>query len=253
MTANRISLLTAAFLTLATAARAESPPNFITMWSGFYGLRSVAVEPSGTLLTVDTNNLARYTSDGALIQNLAPTGRFHTLTDPADIAVAPTGEIYLLVRDLQGVPHVVKMSSSGVQITQWGGNGTGPGQFAYPAGIATDAAGNVYVADTGNLRVEVFDPGGGFVTQWPTQGCCHNPADLIAVGGIAYVAVGDPGFVEVYTTSGTFLSQWSITLADEAGSSQPTGIAMDAAGALYISDEFNRRVKKFTTSGVLLS
>lgn len=254
MSAHRISLLSAGLLTFAAIAHAEAPPSFKTMWGGFQTLRSVAAEPTGTVLAIDYyNGLRRYTSDGVFVQLVAPPGSGLDRPDPTDIAVAPTGEIYLLERDPQGIEHVVKLSSSGVPITQWGGHGTGPGQFIIPFGMATDAAGMVYVADTGNGRIEVFDSGGGFITQWPTHVSYHNPFDLVVSGGIVYVAVGNPGFVEMYTTSGAFLGEWSITLPDETVNSQPDGIALDAAGALYVGDAWNMRVKKFTTGGVLLS
>jgi DNA-binding beta-propeller fold protein YncE len=49
-------------------------------------------------------------------------------------------------------------SSSGTFITQWGPQWSENGQFEEPMGIAVDASGNVYVADSGNDRIEVFSP-----------------------------------------------------------------------------------------------
>ena len=52
----------------------------------------------------------------------------------------------------------------------WGGSGTGNGQFSAPEGIAIDAADNIYVADTGNHRIQKFNTSGTFVTKWGTNG-----------------------------------------------------------------------------------
>jgi DNA-binding beta-propeller fold protein YncE len=55
-------------------------------------------------------------------------------------------------------------------VTQWGSVGSGDGQFSNPAGVATDAAGNVYVADFGNHRIQKFTGTGVYLTQWGSFG-----------------------------------------------------------------------------------
>ncbi len=47
--------------------------------------------------------------------------------------------------------------------------GTGPGQFNGPSGIAVDSNGNVYVVDTFNARIQKFDSYGAYVLDWPTS------------------------------------------------------------------------------------
>jgi DNA-binding beta-propeller fold protein YncE len=61
--------------------------------------------------------------------------------------------------------RVVKVSKDGRWLMSWGTPGSGPGQFNTPHSIATDAAGNVYVADRGNRRIQVFDGEGKFLRQ----------------------------------------------------------------------------------------
>jgi len=50
---------------------------------------------------------------------------------------------------------------------EWGTRGTGPGQFELPHGVVVDAEGKVYVSDRETHRIEVFDPNGHFLTEWP--------------------------------------------------------------------------------------
>ncbi len=55
-------------------------------------------------------------------------------------------------------------------VTKWGSQGSGDGEFTNPVGAAVDSSGNVYVADTGNHRIQKFDTSGGFVIKWGSQG-----------------------------------------------------------------------------------
>jgi DNA-binding beta-propeller fold protein YncE len=52
--------------------------------------------------------------------------------------------------------RIQKFDASGMFLGAWGSNGTGDGQFRNPRGVATDAAGHVYVADHGNDRIQKF-------------------------------------------------------------------------------------------------
>jgi tripartite motif-containing protein 71 len=54
--------------------------------------------------------------------------------------------------------RIKKFNSNGAFITKWGSKGTADGQFEYPSGVAVDSSENVYVADTGNHRIQVFSP-----------------------------------------------------------------------------------------------
>ena len=61
--------------------------------------------------------------------------------------------------------RVAKVDKNGNWIKSWGEPGDGPGQFNTPHSIAADAQGNVYVADRGNRRIQVFDGDGKFLRQ----------------------------------------------------------------------------------------
>ena len=98
------------------------------------------------------------------------TGRSRdTFDQPTGVAVAPTGEIYVTDGEA-GNDRVVKFSSDGRYISEWGELGSGPGQFDNPHDIAVDARGRVFVADRGNGRIQIFDADGRFLDQWTQFG-----------------------------------------------------------------------------------
>ena len=83
---------------------------------------------------------------------------------PTAVAVAHDGSFY--VSDGYRNTRVMKFSSTGDFLFQWGTKGTGPAQFDLPHWVALDGAGNVYVADRENARVQIFNSSGAYLTQW---------------------------------------------------------------------------------------
>ncbi|HTS84472.1 MAG TPA: peptidyl-alpha-hydroxyglycine alpha-amidating lyase family protein [Usitatibacter sp.] len=88
----------------------------------------------------------------------AEDGRFRQVTD---VAFGPKGEIY--ISDGYINSRVAKADRNGKWLKSWGDRGDKPGEFNTPHNIATDAQGNVYVADRFNRRIQVFDGDGNFL------------------------------------------------------------------------------------------
>ena len=142
-------------------------------------------------------------------------------------------------------------------VTQWGTAGTGSGQFSQPAGVATDGAGFVYVADTGNNRIQKFTTAGVYVSQWGTLGAgngqLNGPFGLTVAGGKVFVVDTGNFRVQVFTTGGAYLYQWGSPGTGNGQFSQPLCVAVDGAGAVFVTDYNQNRVQKFTNTGSYLT
>jgi sugar lactone lactonase YvrE len=136
---------------------------------------AIAIDSSGNVYVTDWGNsrVQKFTSTGTYLTQWGLGGSGNAqFNGPAGIAVDSSGNVY--VAD-SGNQRIQKFSSAGVYITQWGSYGTGAGQFSFPVpigviGMAVDSGGNVYVADAGNSRVQIFSSTGTYITQFGSYG-----------------------------------------------------------------------------------
>ena len=89
--------------------------------------------------------------------------RWPVPANPTDVTWDPEGNIF--ISDGYINSRVAKFDKNGDWVKQWGGPGKGPSEFNTPHSIAADAKGNIYVADRGNRRIQVFDSNGGFLRE----------------------------------------------------------------------------------------
>jgi DNA-binding beta-propeller fold protein YncE len=147
-------------------------------------------------------------------------------------------------------------ASTGVPIAAPEGS-DGEGQFNEPRGIAIETQGNkIYVADTGNHRIQVFNQTGLFLFQWGSRGSgpgqFEDPSDIEvdSVNGKVYVADTGNHRIQVFTTSGVFLFQWGSQGSGPGQFEEPNGIAVNLTnGKVYVADTGNDRVQVFNGSG----
>jgi len=133
----------------------------------------------------------------------------------------------------------------------------GDGQFNEPWGIALDAQGMVYVADTWNGRIQVFDDQGNFVRKWgifnTTNGELGDPLALFGPRGLAMdragnLLVADTGNKRIlqFTPLGELVNQIGGGGITPGRFEEPTALAVDARdGSIFVADAWNRRIQKF--------
>jgi len=160
-----------------------------------------------------------------------------TFNGMADVAVAKNGDIF--IADGEGPnTRVVKFSKNGKFIKWWGGKGTEPGQFDQPHSIAVDSKDRVYVADRSNNRIQIFDSDGKFLDQWTNFG---TPWGLfITKNDMLYVVDGTANncLLIAGTKDGKVIDRIE-------GLSNPTAVAVDSKGAIYVGEVNGTNVKKF--------
>ena len=139
-------------------------------------------------------------------------------------------------------------------VTAWGTHGKGTGQFPLPKGIAADAEGHVYVADSNNHRIQKFNSTGTFIAQWGSYGTGEgefNQPFGIAVGADGWVYVIDRNNrrVQKFDSTGTFVAEWGSEGPGEGEFQMPHGIAVDPDGYVYVADTSNHRIQMFSLAG----
>lgn len=142
---------------------------------------------------------------------------------PTDVAVSPSGEIY--ITDGYGNTRVHKFSSEGQLLHSWGEPGVKPGEFSTPHGIWVDKQNKVYVVDRENNRVQIFNSEGIYLDEWRNF---YHPMDIFMdADGVFYVTDQTPRFT-VLNVKGEVLSRG---FAPDAGH----GIYGDSYGNLYLA------------------
>ena len=186
----------------------------------------VAVDGAGNLFVTDSgNNTIRKITPGGVVTTLAGTagltgtadgtGGNAQFSDPTGVAVDSSGNIYVTDTNTSVIR---KVTQAGVVTTLAGmagvtgaADGTGStARFNHPQDVAADGAGNLYVADSGNNTIRMITPGGVVTT----------------IGGVAGIVGSEDG------------------IGAAARFNNPTGLAVDNTGNLYVTEYSNNDVRK---------
>ena len=249
----------------------------------FSNPRSVAADAAGNVYVADaTNRRIRKMTPSGEVTTYAGDGQYQTKDGPAlsasfkypmGVAVDAAGNVYVADGDAN---RIRKIAVSGMVTTVAGsdtaGFADGPGaraKFHGPTGVAVDAAGMLYVADYGNNCIRRISTA-GIVTRWcgsTIAGFADGAGAYAQFNGPVNVAVAPAGIVYVADFQNnrirkisagvvtTLAGSGAAGFADGAGSTAkfnlPMGVATDATGNVYVTDDLNNRLRKVTSTGVV--
>ena len=260
--------------------------------ASLYGPEDVVVDATGNLFIADTrNNRIRKVDTNGIITTFAGNGTATfagdgtqatnaSLSRPTGLAFDAVGNLFIadnansVVRKV-GVNGIISTvaGTNGYAFSGDGGAATNAGLNG-PYGVAVDAHGSLFIADDGNQRIRKVGTNGiistvagtntyGFFGDGgtATNAALWNPCGLaVDAAGNLFIAdesnsrirkLGTNGIITTVagTNSAGVLGDGG--LAVDAGLNNPLGVAVDAAGNIFISDAFNNRLRKVNTNGII--
>lgn len=253
----------------------------------------VAVDTGGNLFITDfANHRIRKVESGGIITTVAGNGsigfagdggpaNLASLSGPFAVATDTSGNFFIAD---QNNNRIRKVNSGGI-ISTFAGNGTikfgGDGSQAVggslfsPSGVAADAAGNIFIADPGNVRVRKVDALTGIISTFAGNGSqgfsgddgpainasLNGPAAVAVDGsGNVYIADGSNqrirkvdsnGIITTVAGDGNFGFTGDGIPATSSSLAFPAGVAVDTNGNLFIADTFNSRIRKVDSNGII--
>jgi uncharacterized protein (TIGR03437 family) len=247
---------------------------------------AVAVDSAGNVYIAD-NNLIRKVSAAGIITTIAGNGTrgfsgdggpgtSAELDDAQGVAVDSAGNVYIAdtnnnrIRELSGGIITTIAGNNRIGFDGEGGPATQAALYS-PQGVAVDSNGNVYIADTQNVRVRKISDGiintiaGNSAFKFsgdggPAPSAALNLTDGVAVDSQGTVYIADTRNNRIRSVSGGIIRTVAGTgepgyLSDGVAANRtniwnPVGVAVDSAGNLYVADTYNNRIRK-VSNGIM--
>ncbi|XP_025094556.1 RING finger protein nhl-1-like [Pomacea canaliculata] len=148
-----------------------------------------------------------------------------------------------------------KYNQKGQAMIRFGERGNAERQFTWPRGVAVSPLDdNVYVADSSNHRVQIFDNTGCYIRSFGRYGQGEGEFDCLAgitVNGLGQVIIADRynHRIQIFDRNGSFQSAFGSEGINDGQLNYPWGIACDNMGFIYVCDKENHRVQVFQSNG----
>jgi streptogramin lyase len=212
------------------------------------------------------HQVIKFSPEGKVLMTLGKAGVAgnppDALTEPNDVVVAPNGEI-LVAEGHSGqnanakpdtVARISRFTKDGKFIASFGKMGTGPGEFRTPHGLAFDSRGRLFVADRGNVRLQIFDKDYKFLEEWKQfsrlSGIYIDNNDMLYGADSESSATSHPGGWKRGMRVGSAKDGKVLYFipdpeANPTSTSAAEGVAVDAAGNIYGAEVGPKAVKKY--------
>jgi sugar lactone lactonase YvrE len=216
----------------------------------------MSFDREGNLCVADTHyfRMLVYTTEGKLLDDRtiggesgSGPGQFNFVTDVAQDA---RGNYY--IAEYGEFDRVQKFTRDGRFLMQWGRHGSALGEFLRPQSMMLDADDRLWVADSCNHRVQVFettDEDATLVKSWGQEGSelgqLRYPYGLQLDGkGHVYLCEYGNHRVQKFTLAGELVGWWGVNGRKEGELCQPWTAQLDSRGRLHVLDSYNHRVQR---------
>ena len=212
------------------------------------------------------HQVIKFSPEGKVLMTLGKAGVKgnppEALTEPNDVITAPNGDIFVAeghAGQNSGAPpdtiaRISKFTKDGTFVKSWGKLGSAPGEFRTPHGLAFDSRGRLFVADRGNVRLQIFDQDGKFLAETKAfsrlSGIYIDKADRLYGADSESSEASHPGGWKRGMRVGSardLTVQYFIPDPETkpTGTSAAEGVAVDAAGNIYGAEVGPKAVKKY--------
>ena len=231
--------------------------------------------PNNIITTAAGNGSATFAGDGGVATKASLNG-------PPGVAFNNSGSLYIAdssnnrIRKLDANGIITTVAGDGSGIFAGDGGIATNASLSNPSGVACDTGGNFFIADTGNFRIRKVDTNGTITTVAgngiadytgdggaATNASLNSPSGVaIDAGGSLYFADSQENCVRKVATNGIITTvagggnpsgdyEGGPYASNNAALYSPNGLAFDACGNLYISDQGNNRIRKVATNGLI--
>jgi sugar lactone lactonase YvrE len=200
----------------------------------------------------------KFSPDGKLLMSIGKPGGADApdcCWQPNDVVTNQKGEIFIAMIHGAG-GRIMKFTPQGKPIKTWGEAGSGPGQFSTPHSLAIDSKGRLFVADRGNVRLQIFDQEGKFLEEWKQfsriSGIYITPDDTLYAADSESSATSNAGWMRGIRIGSARDGKVQYFVPDPAGpgaasggTSAAEGVAVDRAGNIYGAEVGPTDVKRY--------
>jgi sugar lactone lactonase YvrE len=209
----------------------------------------VAVDGAGNVYVADTGNnrIQKFDHTGAYLAQWGNSGSNNWYS----VVVDNDGNILAI-----GGDSVKKYDPHGTLLMQFGGT-SADGQIVSAHGLAVDDSGNIFVADSGNSRIQKFNSAGAYLAKWGASG--SDAGQFVGPYGVAvdsrgnvFTTDGSKGRIQKFDSLGGYLTQWNLKIPDGDYYGAP-GMAVGHSGNVYLTNGMDNLIQKYDGFGTYLA